>query len=205
MRGGARPDAHRARRLNFSFVYVPYTATRLIGGQINGTTGATIHKGLGAYTLTRIGTGRYSLVIPNKNDANGGLVLSPIGLMAGTGDLPDRTFFSYEYDSANGRFIIESREIIPDSNTPWNRTPTLRDSDFQFVWVDYVRPLSPTTCIGDLNGDGEVSLGDLAVLLAHFGNASGAGVADGNIEGNDGDVDIGDLALLLAHFGQVCP
>lgn len=57
-------------------------------------------------------------------------------------------------------------------------------------------------CVGDLNGDGQVGLGDLATLLANYG-ASGATAAQGDLDG-DGDVDLSDLAALLARYGGVC-
>ncbi|MBI5862946.1 MAG: hypothetical protein HZB38_00250 [Planctomycetes bacterium] len=53
---------------------------------------------------------------------------------------------------------------------------------------------------GDLDGNGCVDITDLAVLLGHFGTASGAQLGDGDIDG-DGDVDLTDLAALLSHFG----
>lgn len=58
-------------------------------------------------------------------------------------------------------------------------------------------------CPGDIDGDADVDLGDLATLLSHFGTPSGAQPADGDLDG-DGDVDLGDLATLLAHFGGDC-
>lgn len=58
-------------------------------------------------------------------------------------------------------------------------------------------------CPGDLDGDREVDLRDLAVLLTHFGNPTGATPADGDTDG-DRDVDLSDLATMLAHFGQRC-
>src|SRR5262245_50285327 len=54
-----------------------------------------------------------------------------------------------------------------------------------------------------LYSDHAVNLGDLALLLAHFGTASGATYADGDLNG-DGDVELGDLALLLLNFAAVC-
>ncbi len=60
----------------------------------------------------------------------------------------------------------------------------------------------PTTCPEDINGDGQVDLGDLAVVLNNFG---GTGThADGDVDG-DGDIDLSDLALLLNAFGLSCP
>jgi hypothetical protein len=59
-------------------------------------------------------------------------------------------------------------------------------------------------CIGDLDNDGAIGLGDLAILLSHFGQPSGASPGDGDSD-SDGDVDLGDLAQLLAVFGTSCP
>lgn len=56
-------------------------------------------------------------------------------------------------------------------------------------------------CVGDLNGDGVVDLGDLATLLANFG--SGTLPEHGDLDG-DGDVDLADLSLMLAVFGVTC-
>ncbi len=54
---------------------------------------------------------------------------------------------------------------------------------------------------GDLDGDCDVDLQDLATLLAHFGGAGD--FADGDTDG-DGDIDLQDLASLLSRFGGVC-
>lgn len=59
-------------------------------------------------------------------------------------------------------------------------------------------------CPGDLNGDGTVSLPDLAILLANYGTSGGATPGQGDLD-SDGDVDLGDLAELLGHYGQACP
>ena len=59
-------------------------------------------------------------------------------------------------------------------------------------------------CDGDLNGDGQIGLSDLAQLLAHYGTAGGATYQDGDLDG-DGDVDLSDLAALLAVYGTTSP
>jgi hypothetical protein len=59
-------------------------------------------------------------------------------------------------------------------------------------------------CFGDLDGDGDVDLTDLATLLANYGVTSGAAYEDGDLDG-DGDVDLTDLAALLAVYGTTCP
>jgi hypothetical protein len=58
-------------------------------------------------------------------------------------------------------------------------------------------------CFGDLDGDGQVGLGDLAQLLAHYAMTSGMSYEDGDLDG-DGDVDLADLAALLAVYGTIC-
>jgi hypothetical protein len=58
-------------------------------------------------------------------------------------------------------------------------------------------------CPGDLNGDQQVDLSDLAILLANFGAPGGADPDDGDLDG-DGDVDLADLSLQLAAFGTSC-
>ncbi|MFI4855943.1 MAG: choice-of-anchor Q domain-containing protein, partial [Phycisphaerales bacterium JB065] len=55
------------------------------------------------------------------------------------------------------------------------------------------------TCTGDVNGDGEVNLGDLNLVLANFGQELPFGDASG-----DGAVDLADLNLVLAAFGHSC-
>ena len=59
-------------------------------------------------------------------------------------------------------------------------------------------------CPGDLDGDGDVDLSDLAQLLSNYGMTSGAVYEDGDLNG-DGDVDLSDLAELLSHYGTTCP
>lgn len=71
--------------------------------------------------------------------------------------------------------------------------------------VDFVEDLiaPQPQCPGDVDGDGDVDLTDLASLLANFGVASGAARDDGDLDG-DGDVDLTDLASLLGNFGSAC-
>ena len=57
-------------------------------------------------------------------------------------------------------------------------------------------------CPGDLNGDNQVDIGDLQILLSNYGQ-SGMSYEDGDLNA-DGLVDMTDLQLLLAAYGSVC-
>jgi hypothetical protein len=61
-----------------------------------------------------------------------------------------------------------------------------------------------TSCFGDLDGDNDVDLSDLAILLGNYGTTSGAVYEDGDLD-EDGDVDLTDLAALLGVYGTTCP
>jgi hypothetical protein len=59
---------------------------------------------------------------------------------------------------------------------------------------------APPRCPGDLDGDGDVDLTDLARLLSNYGMTGGATYEDGDLD-SDGDVDLSDLAALLSVYG----
>lgn len=67
-------------------------------------------------------------------------------------------------------------------------------------WTSYALRIYGTAiaadCPGDLNNDGEVSLADLAVMFANWGN-SGPGDIDGS-----GTVDVADLGILFGAWGM---
>jgi hypothetical protein len=60
-------------------------------------------------------------------------------------------------------------------------------------------------CIGDLDGDNDVDLADLAILLSSYGLCAGEPgfIPEADIDGN-GCVNLADLAVLLSHYGETC-
>ncbi len=106
-------------------------------------------------------------------------------------DLSDWVSFRAEDISADGRTIVGDgiRWIAPGT--------TANDGWYAFLG-------DPVGCTGDLDFDGQVTLGDLSRLLTNLGTPGGATFADGDLDG-DGDVDPADLARMLSVFGSRCP
>jgi hypothetical protein len=122
-----------AGQSEFQFVYVPFNAGKLIGGHIQGSTGAK-RKAVGDFAVSRTGVGNYELSIPGKTGVDGALLLQVADLEAGTSaPLASRAFLSYEYQ--NGKFVIQSRKTTTDE------TANLADASFYVAWVDFRNPL----------------------------------------------------------------
>ena len=124
----------------FQFVYIPWTAGNLVGGFINGDTGAKI-KGTGTYTLVRTGTGTYELSIPGKTGKDGALLLENAEMLSGSTTLADNNFFSYEFNSGSGKFVIQARHTIAGNSA------ALQDTDFCFAWIDFANPPVPAGAV----------------------------------------------------------
>ena len=93
----------------------------------------------------------------------------------------------------DGRLRFADRAGTPDTGNPGAPGPPIVDiGAYEYQ------------CDGDLDGDGDIDLPDLAQLLSNYGTTSGACYADGDID-LDGDVDLSDLSALLAVYGTTCP
>lgn len=101
---------------------------------------------------------------------------------------------TYAYSIANGLASVMTQLNTPPAISPVLRvTPSLATPSIAFL----------VTLPGDVDGDRDVDLSDLSVLLANFGVPSGATRATGDLDG-DADVDLSDLSILLAYFGAAC-
>lgn len=65
-----------------------------------------------------------------------------------------------------------------------------------------VTPVPLANCPGDSNGDGNVDVTDLNLILAQFGQTGPALTGDSNL---DDKVNFVDLNSTLTHYGAVCP
>jgi len=99
--------------------------------------------------------------------------------------------------TAGGDFELSGTIGQPDAGE------VMIGGDFELVGGFWVGAAESTFCFGDLDGDNEIGLSDLAQLLANYGETEGAVYEDGDLD-EDGDVDLSDLAALLAVYGTTC-
>ena len=60
-----------------------------------------------------------------------------------------------------------------------------------------------SVCLGDIDGDGEVDLGDFGSFGSAFGSVIGDDAYDSRVDfDGDGDVDLGDFGLFGGEFGR---
>lgn len=151
---------------------------------------------------------------------SGNSSLSPtIGVSAGDG----ATYLLSMYNNSSSLPSANSLELAPPAPLPeglvFSSTGVLSGAPLEFGdftprfrvtdslnrsdEVELSLTILETGPAGDFDGDGEVGLSDLALLLSNYNESSGMTYADGDMDG-DGDVDIHDLAALLAVYGASC-
>lgn len=185
----------------FHFTYLPHGLPNTIAGHIRGSTAAKVLAD-GAYSISRLGTGRYELTIPGKTEDDGMLLLSGAGLLPdlqpGDPRLSDRATLSYEYNPATGKWLIESVELIPGGNA-FGEAYQLKDMDFVFAYIDFTNPMAPRLP-GDANRDATVTGADFTVWADHFGE-TGVGVNQGSFT-CDGKVTGASFTIWADNFGR---
>lgn len=108
-----------------------------------------------------------------------------------------------------------SRGVFGDACTPTRVSITLTPGTYAaFVAPQFIAPVScgeryrgsleciPCPCAGDFDGDGAVSLADLALLLSSYGGSAANPCMDFDY---DGSIGLQDLTGFLPEFGKLCP
>ncbi len=104
-----------------------------------------------------------------------------------------------EMFTTGGDFELSGTIGQPDASTT-----IMSGGDFELAGGFWAGAAEDEFCYGDLDGDNDIDLADLAQLLSNYGTPSGAVYEDGDLDA-DGDVDLADLAGLLAVYGTTCP
>lgn len=94
--------------------------------------------------------------------------------------------------------IILDEEDCATGGGSWNAGATCADTNVNGI-PDACEAVS---CTGDLDGDLDVDIADLAQLLSNFGRMNAA-PEDGDLD-LDQDVDLADLTVELSNFGRDC-
>ena len=152
--------------------------------------GYTEYGATGLYSID-IDTGEMIRIAPPPPASNAqgrGMAVgnNTVYLVATRGD-DGVPFFAYDLSQGTGGDWVGFTNPYPDYH-----------STGAGAWL-----ASEAPCPGDLDGDRDIDLADLAILLAHYPTETGAQPEDGDIDG-DGDVDLADLAALLAVYGTDC-
>lgn len=193
----------------FQFLYVPYTASRLIGGEVQGSNGSLIHSAGGnRLAVSRTSSGKYAVSVfaadgvTKLGGDDGMLMLSVAGQLAGSDVLADRKFLSYEYDTVSGNFIVESREVVannsPNSQNQFGDELALRDVNFYVAYVDFEKPLTLSLeC--DFDNNGLCNLADIDLLAMEASSGGNNAIFDLN---GDNDVSVADVDVWRALAGD---
>jgi hypothetical protein len=133
------------------------------------------------------------------------LTLSVIALLATANVVADDFSLDWwtvdgggEMWTTGGDFELSGTIGQPDAGV------TMAAGDFELTGGFWAGVGEEEFCYGDLDGDNDIDLADLAQLLGNYGTTSGAVYEDGDLDG-DGDVDLADLAGLLGVYGTTCP
>jgi hypothetical protein len=166
------------------------------GGATTGYIG--VQRGTaGEMNLVQIGGGQNSFGAPGQSMGTNEYVVAGVGLdddvlVAAGSFLAPGTYGTYTFRIENAL-----ANVLLEVNTPPDFSPV---SSATVTYVDDTITFG-VALIGDVDGDGDVDLTDLATLLANYGMTSGATWADGDMDG-DGDVDLTDLSALLSNYGS---
>ncbi|MES2597740.1 MAG: choice-of-anchor I family protein [Verrucomicrobiota bacterium] len=133
-----------------AFVYVPVSSLNTDGlvalGRVKSN--ATTAVVAGPVQVTKGGTGQWYIKVTNHSPETGTLMVSPEGGGANNFD----NVVTYQWDPANSRYVVESRDIIDDTTLPALQNGAATEDMFSFAFFRALK--APTVSItAPVNGD----------------------------------------------------
>jgi hypothetical protein len=129
--------------------------------------------------------------------------LTLLAAVAASGQTYDLSWYTVdgggEMFTTGGNFELSGTIGQPDASTT-----VMTGGGYELAGGFWAGAGEEEFCYGDLDGDNDIDLADLAQLLSNYGTTSGAVYEDGDLD-LDGDVDLADLAGLLSVYGTTCP
>lgn len=122
---------------------------------------------------------------------------------------PDEILLQYDHTDLDDDGVDIADEEDNGERTPWD----IKDMERVIEYPERgngaaILDLGATEeCPGDVDGDGDIDISDLSILLSAFGSTgctSGACARANLICDGSAVVDIADLSFLLENFGNVC-
>jgi hypothetical protein len=168
--GTAAAPATEQDPIAFVYLHTTDVGTKYLKAMGRVNNDASTDVAGGAFTVTKGGTGQWHLSIPGMSPANGTLIVSPEGGATNNVD----NIVSHQWDAANSRYVIESRDIVSTSAVPVPEDGATGGEDM-FSFAFFGSPAPPTVAITTpANG---------ATVLAGTGFSVGATAADpgGNV------------------------
>ena len=132
-----------------------------------------------------------------------GLIL---GLASSTALAADAQISWWTIDAGGAMFATGGQFELSGTIGQADASPTvLSGGGFSLTggfWPANVGGSEPPVCHGDLDGDLDVDLADLQILLANYGQFDTV-YEQGDLD-EDGDVDLADLQAMLSVYGSSC-
>lgn len=174
-----------------------------VSGKLNNTAGR-VQPGMSAGVITVSGTYTQGAAAaldieiggPNPGDFD---TLNVTGAATLAGELHVAKINGYN-PGGGASFVVLTASSINGAFATLTGAPGFSVS---YTPTQVILTVSGSTLSGDLDGDCDVDIIDLATQISHYGIVGSATYAMGDLDG-DGDVDIQDLAAMLSNYGLTC-
>ncbi len=154
--------------ISFVYLHTGDVGTKFLKAMGRVNNDASLDVTGGTFTLTKGGTGQWYLSISGMSPATGTLIVSPEGGATNNAD----NIVSYQWDEANTRYIIESRDIVSTTAVPVLQDGAT-DAEDMFSFAFFEAPVVPTVSITSPANGSSVITGTTFSIEATAEDANG--------------------------------